>query len=411
MDSIYFGIDLGEKNTIVSFYDGKSKDPTSVSVVMGRSEYKMPTMIAKREGIEQWFYGRDAKDIMYSDTVIEVSNLYSKAINNEEVIIEDKKYIARDLLAMFIKYFLSLTYLPYYKNKNTYVIITVPILSTDVIEMCSYIARKLDIEETHLFIIDYMEAFYFYALNQEKETFDKNVVLFECDSEEVKYDVLSLDKNETPINVNVKCGVKTLVGEKKDIGFYNIIKNMSDIDNASSIYLVGDGFDGGWLKDSMKYLLNGRRVFIGKNLYSKGACFYGHIKNDNIPWNYYYMGSNELKLNVSLKVTEDNEKKFYVLQHMGESWFKNKSELEVILIGDKEIDFWIQKFDNRVEKIKKVVLKGLPDRKSGTTRLKILSKAVSDREIIVSIIDLGFGEIAPSSGLKWEYRINMEELN
>lgn len=411
MNSIYFGIDLGKKNTILSFFDDSKKEPESVSTIMGSKEYQIPTVIAKRIGIEQWFYGKEAKEILQIGNVSEIFDLVSKALNDEEVILDDKNYKARDLFCMYLNYLLSISGLPYTKEYNSFLIITVPTLSTDVIELCSLIAKNLDIDENHIFIIDYMEAFYYYALNQEKETYLKNVILFECDSEEVKYDIMTLNREKSPIYVDVKSGIKMLQGEKKDTAFYNIVTNMDALRNSSSVYLVGEGFDGGWMQDSMKYLLSGRRVFIGKNLYSKGACFYGYIKNENIPWNYFYIGNNELKLSVSLKVTENNEMKFYVLQKMGENWFKSKSECEVILIGDNEIDFWVQRVNKRENKIEKIVLTELPKRETATTRLKISSKAVSDKEVIVNISDLGFGEISPSSGLKWKYKIKVDSVD
>lgn len=411
MNSIYFGIDLGKKNTILSFFDDSKKEPESVSTIMGSKEYQIPTVIAKRIGIEQWFYGKEAKEILQIGNVSEIFDLVSKALNDEEVILDDKNYKARDLFCMYLNYLLSISGLPYTKEYNSFLIITVPTLSTDVIELCSLIAKNLDIDENHIFIIDYMEAFYYYALNQKKETYLKNVILFECDSEEVKYDIMTLNREKSPIYVDVKSGIKMLQGEKKDTAFYNIVTNMDVLRNSSSVYLVGEGFDGGWMQDSMKYLLSGRRVFIGKNLYSKGACFYGYIKNENIPWNYFYIGNNELKLSVSLKVTENNEMKFYVLQKMGENWFKSKSECEVILIGDNEIDFWVQRVNKRENKIEKIVLTELPKRETATTRLKISSKAVSDKEVVVNISDLGFGEISPSSGLKWKYKIKVDSVD
>lgn len=411
MNSIYFGIDLGKKNTILSFFDDSKKEPESVSTIMGSKEYQIPTVIAKRIGIEQWFYGKEAKEILQIGNVSEIFDLVSKALNDEEVILDDKNYKARDLFCMYLNYLLSISGLPYTKEYNSFLIITVPTLSTDVIELCSLIAKNLNIDENHIFIIDYMEAFYYYALNQEKETYLKNVILFECDSEEVKYDIMTLNREKSPIYVDVKSGIKMLQGEKKDTAFYNIVTNMDALRNSSSVYLVGEGFDGGWMQDSMKYLLSGRRVFIGKNLYSKGACFYGYIKNENIPWNYFYIRNNELKLSVSLKVTENNEMKFYVLQKMGENWFKSKSECEVILIGDNEIDFWVQRVNKRENKIEKIVLTELPKRETATTRLKISSKAVSDKEVVVNISDLGFGEISPSSGLKWKYKIKVDSVD
>ena len=41
---------------------------------------------------------------------------------------------------------------------------------------------------------------------------------------------------------------------------------------AIDIYLTGEGFENNWYPNSLKVLCNGRRAFLGNNLYSKGAC-------------------------------------------------------------------------------------------------------------------------------------------
>lgn len=41
----------------------------------------------------------------------------------------------------------------------------------------------------------------------------------------------------------------------------------------SSVYLTGEGFENNWYPNSLKVLCNGRRAFLGNNLYSKGACY------------------------------------------------------------------------------------------------------------------------------------------
>ncbi len=48
---------------------------------------------------------------------------------------------------------------------------------------------------------------------------------------------------------------------------------MFDKKVVSSVYLTGEGFENNWYPNSLKVLCNGRRAFIGNNLYSKGACY------------------------------------------------------------------------------------------------------------------------------------------
>ena len=41
----------------------------------------------------------------------------------------------------------------------------------------------------------------------------------------------------------------------------------------STVFLVGDTFAEGWMKQSVALLCKGRRVFMGNNLFTKGACY------------------------------------------------------------------------------------------------------------------------------------------
>ena len=48
---------------------------------------------------------------------------------------------------------------------------------------------------------------------------------------------------------------------------------MFDKKVVSSVFLTGDGFENNWYPNSLRVLCNGRRAFMGNNLYSKGACY------------------------------------------------------------------------------------------------------------------------------------------
>ena len=96
---------------------------------------------------------------------------------------------------------------------------------------------------------------------------------------------------------------------------------------------------------------------------------------------------------------------YLTLLDAGESWYEAYGECEVILDGTGEIEVWIQKPDSRDAKVEILELTDLPERDNRTTRLRISAKPTSDIEAIVTISDLGFGEIEPSSNKTWEHRI------
>ena len=177
----------------------------------------------------------------------------------------------------------------------------------------------------------------------------------------------------------------------------------------SSVYLTGDGFDGGWMQQSVGLLCQGRRAFMGKNLYAKGACYAAAIRDGQREWEYVYFGDHEMKLNVGIKVFVHGAAEFYTLIRAGVSWYEAKGSCEVLLDGSPELSFWLQPPESRHAKVACLELSDLPKRPNRTTRLRISAKALSDDRVQLRIRDLGFGEIFPGSGKVWEYVTSFAE--
>ena len=98
----------------------------------------------------------------------------------------------------------------------------------------------------------------------------------------------------------------------KDASFLKIVSEVTGGHIVSAVYLTGDGFDGEWMKESLSFLCKGRRVFMGKNLYSKGACYAAARKcmTEENSWQFVYMGDNEMKVNVKPESAEPGKTEF-----------------------------------------------------------------------------------------------------
>ena len=197
------------------------------------------------------------------------------------------------------------------------------------------------------------------------------------------------------------------LGDNPDLEFEEIIERVFAGKIISAVYLLGDGFDGDWLKVSLQKLCHNRKVFAGKDMYSRGACYAGAVKDGVKDWPFVYIGDNELKMNLSLKVVDKRIMEYLTLLNAGDSWYEAHGECEVILDGSGEIEIWIQKPDSRDAKVEILELTDLPERDNRTTRLRISARPTSDIEAVVTISDLGFGEIVPSSNKTWEHRISL----
>ena len=86
-----------------------------------------------------------------------------------------------------------------------------------------------------------------------------------------------------------------------DDNFKAFIQNIFEKKVVSSVFLTGEGFEKNWYPDSLRVLCNGRRAFIGNNLYSKGACYTSMRKCRNYDDGPIYLDENRLTQQISLR--------------------------------------------------------------------------------------------------------------
>ncbi len=403
--SVYFGIELRDTYTCVSYYQLNMESPETISTVMGAENYQIPTYIAKKRGMGQWYFGAEAKAKVKLGEALGVDDILSKAFADEDVLIENERLKARDLLLIYIKKLLSMPGYFYANSNLQKLTIVVERLSLEIVDTFSYIINELAIKKNKLMVIDFKEAFYYYTLNQRPECFLHDVVMFDYSDGKIMHYSLTRNLRTTPQIVYLQDGVHSPLGTNPDLEFNDLIDRVFAGKIISSVYLLGDGFDGDWLKVSLQKLCRNRKVFVGKDMYSRGGCYAGVVKDGKKDWPFIYIGDNELKMNLSIKVIDNRIMDYLTLLNAGDSWYEAYGECEVILDGSGEIEVWIQKPDVRDAKVEILELTDLPERDNRTTRLRISARPSSDIEAVVTITDLGFGEIVPSSNKTWEHTI------
>lgn len=410
--SYYLGIDLDNDNAVISYFQLNMKEPETVSTVAGSEVYQIPLILAKKHGIGQWFIGEEAKRLALLQGEEAVSGLLQAALAGKEFFIEGETYKAQELLALYIK---KLVYLAGKLGNPVipdFLVITLEQLSREVMELFLQVAERIGIPEGKLTLIDRRESFYYFAFSQQKELWLHDVCLFDNRGDEVWCRRLERDQRTMPQLVTISEEQRNIDRANKDASFLKIVSEVTGGHIVSAVYLTGDGFDGEWMKESLSFLCKGRRVFMGKNLYSKGACYAAARKcmTEENSWQFVYMGDNEMKVNVSLKVQSQGKTEFFTLISAGDNWYETVGECEVLLDGSNEIDFWLQLPNSKEAKIEKLTLADLPERPPRTTRLRIKAQPVSDMEVKIRIKDLGFGEIFKSSDKTWEYMMSLENV-
>lgn len=413
-DRVVLGYDLDDFNAQISYCPLGSYDAETVSSVMGNQIYDIPTVLCKRLEVNQWYYGREALRQAETGAGTLVEGLFEKARKGIPVIVEDEEYDPVLLLSLFVKKSISILSAVVPLSKIAGVMFTTDKIDEQNVKIFNTIVEGLSLKTKLVYFQSHVESLYYYTIHQPKDVWNGQVLACEYEKDMMITHRLEFNRNTTPVVSfsetekfnNIEIG-------NKDRNFLNILHKNCDGRYVSSVQLIGNGFKEEWYKDSLKYMCVNRRVFAGNNLYSKGAC-YGvleKISPSDVGREYIYLGKDKLKANVGMEVIRRGQKSYLALLDAGVNWYEVGASVEFVLQEDKVLEFVISSLiGNKVYK-EAMVLEKLPERKAGTTRVKLMMKMVSDSTIYVEVEDLGFGEFYPATGKKWEKEIilNMQE--
>ena len=401
---IYVGIDLDGDVAMVSF-SYENGEPETVSPFTGSEIFSIPMAVCLKRDEGGWAYGEEARRIAKAGLGHCEERLFERACRGEQVQMGTKLYALSDLLAMFLKKMVTLAGRLGPKISLSQLVITTRTLDAGVIEMLREVAGAMQLTGAQVHFIDYKQSFFYYGSAQAKNGAFHDMGLFEYHARKLQFWCLESGKRSRPQLLSIREERYGFEAQQADELFAQIIPQALGKQIVTMIYLVGDGFESGWMKESLKLLCQGRRVFLGKNLFSKGACYAAKCYDSKKTPEYVYIGEHEMKSNVSLKVYERGNLSFYTLVTAGVPWFEPHKGCEVILDDLTTIDFWIQRPDSREARIEAVELAALPKREKRTSRIAIDVKPCSDHEVKLTLTDVGLGELVPGSGKKWEYEL------
>ena len=102
-EGAYVGIDISSRNTVLSIYNSNMAEPATISTILGEENYSIPTVLAKRVGMSQWFFGEEAIRMSRLKEAVMVEELFNLALRDGQVFIDSETYSARELLIIFFK--------------------------------------------------------------------------------------------------------------------------------------------------------------------------------------------------------------------------------------------------------------------------------------------------------------------
>ncbi len=409
-DKIILGYDLATTCSQISYcYIKGNSEVSTLSSVAGEENYDIPTVLCKKCGVNQWLIGNEALRFLAENPEqgILVDNLLDLAVEGETLLLEGEEYEPENLLTLFVKRSLNLLTGVAPLEKVTALMFTCEHLSQRMIEVLNFVSSGLALKKTQVYYQNYTESFYSYMIYQPKELWDFKTLLFDYRAKKLKFMCMECNKRTTPIVVYIDR--EELEFDGSDEQMLEIAKVLVGTERISSVYLIGEKFAEGWMKQSLKYLCQGRRVFQGNNLYSKGACFclMERLQGSEIGGEYVFLGNDKLKANIGMRVLRRGEDAYYALLDAGVNWYELDYTCEMYLKDEDVLEFLITPLIGKDIKTISMPLEGLGLKPGEATRVRLHLFLTKEDVICAQVEDLGFGEFRAATEKVWEQEMEL----
>ncbi|MCI9340196.1 MAG: hypothetical protein HFG94_05970 [Dorea sp.] len=413
------GYDLNEKNCQISFYDDTKEEPETLEA--SSKNYQIPLILGYHR--ERWVYGIEAEQLAAVQEGIVVTNLFEKALRREKVKVGDRRRDAVWLLAKFIR--MSLAGF----EDIEFITFSVPFTNIDMSKMLKGIGRHLGISKECVCVQDYKESFCQYMFYQPKELWQYESAMFYCDAKEIRAYMLrrlnAVGVKEREMFVTVEevahaqmkelAAIYPILNKDKakdaDDRFKTFIQSVFEKKVVSSVYLTGEAFENNWYPNSLKVLCNGRRAFVGNNLYSRGACYTSLRKCRGYNDTPTYLDDTKMMEQICLRMRVNGQEGWYPIVSWGTHWYEADGQWEVILEDTSDIEIHVETLAGEELQVETVSLEGLPDRRDYSLRIQIEVLFLDERTCRLSFKDVGFGEFFPASGFHVEKTIHLGGIN
>lgn len=411
------GYDLCDDYSQISCYSYKTFEPIPISPIMDEENTLIPTTLSVKSDSRNWVYGKEAIDCARNGSGILVDKLLSKLKNHEEVDIFEQTYSAVSLLEKYFRKTLTLTKNHFPTETITRIVVTLHDMDAAVIEGVYEALYMLGIEKDRATVISHGSSFMYYALSQDRELWLNDVGLFDFNDNGLDFYRISMNRRSKPMIAGMEkksfsdtLNYSVLKNRKVDLSFTfdNIANTVLFKQIISTLYFTGRGFEGGWAEDVIKSLCGGRRVFMGQNLFVKGACFAAkELVGDKNLDDIVILNNDMIVCSIAIKAYVDGIIKEALITEAAVPWYEVNKNVELILDEASDMELVFRNIMNKETIRERIPLIGLPDRPKRMTRLKINALCLDKSQVKLTITDMGFGDIYLATGKVAEYVLDM----
>lgn len=399
-EAYYYGMDLSWDITQISRFNRRTGEPESVCISGSQQELLMPAVLCRKKAGGEWLTGQDAIRMAARGNADLVSGLLKRMKTGEAAVLEECSFTPEELMEKYLRGILAFFRQCYGTSEITRLAVTVPDELLEMKEVFLKLFAGLGVEQEKLLFLSHSECLMYYCVNTPTELWLNDIALFECDEENFTYIQLSSSRKKQPIAIlsdsrdftkeYVEYAVRTQSPERKAYWFYELAMQQLQGRPVSTIYVTGTGFAGGWADDALRRLCDGRRVFFGQNLYTKGACQAARMVSDGSAKEFLFLNGDMIRESIYLKLYHDSTEEYVELARAGMNYRNVFYQSRIIPDDTGEIEFLVANALKKEPLYEVMILEHPVKRKNKTIKLE-LTLYYADRETpVVQIRDLGF---------------------
>ena len=459
--AILVGLDLTDEFTQLCYYT-EAGELYSVSLSKDPMKYRIPTVLCAVRDSNEWLFGEEALAAVETASCVRVSGLVELASQDGALEVFGQSYPADMLLERYFRRLLAALKNKVGATRISGIVITAKTLNEKLKRNIISAVELLGIRGDSLRMITHLESFMYYVVSQNKDIWINDVGLFDFDRESFVFYRLSFGRRNLPLTVvadrtdltdKINYGMLVPEEEKRFAGDAGADRTNNgtpepveagrgnadgyaagntgtnrtnygtpepvDIDRliyafentsalvlhkqiVSALYFTGAGFETSWADESLKKLCNGRRIFRGQNLYVKGAGYAAVLMFNGGAEDYFLVGDEVLRSSISLRAFSDGAYRETELASIGQRCSEAGAEVEVILDRTNELDLIVHNALKKDFICAIMTLDTLVQRDDRSVRLNIRLRFPDRNTCVITVRDVGFGEIYRTNHKIWE---------
>lgn len=407
MKKIYLGLDLCRKNIQLSYFNEDKQEPESICQLNNTETYQLPNVMFYSKVEKKWYVGNNVSAIRFQKEGIIVEDVVGNIDSTERIMIEEKEYSYEELLLILLKTHVEEFLATSEEYHLSGITISLEKYHSKVYKVLEELRKECNLSEKSFYIMSHENAFFQYVMNQDEQLRTNSIAMFEYGIDGMEYYRIDMKHRGSSRIFYI-----SHQDMRKEISYQMLFSDIEELDRKfaetarlkmketyiSTVYLTGPGFNDKWIEESTKALCDGRRVFMGQNIYTKGACYHAkhgafEIKNDCI-----LCTEGSIPFDIGVRIGDMEEKtQFYPIALGGREWYNMKGKVTLFLDDTNRIEMIYR--DKITKEIQKEIIEihGLPKRPPKTTKLSIAVELFDERMGAIEIRDVGFGKIYPTT--------------